>query len=152
LETSLPAACFAAFSEFLVVNCSRIGKNASVVFWLLVFAGASEAFSQQPLYMEALRAEGLPATDWLYQFYEGSDHTVRKKRYLDTFRGLRPGVSQMIIHCGTDDSELQAITASHFLRGDDTRIFSDPAVKTEIEGLGIELLSWTQLRAREGRP
>jgi hypothetical protein len=104
------------------------------------------------LYIEALRAEGLPAIDWLYQFYEGSDHTVRKKRYLDTFRGLRPGVSQMIIHCGTDDSELQAITASHFLRGDDTRIFSDPAVKTEIEGLGIELLSWTQLRAREGRP
>jgi hypothetical protein len=104
------------------------------------------------LYIEALRAEGLPAIDWLYQFYEGSDHTVRKKRYLDTFRGLRPGVSQMIIHCGTDDSELQAITASHFLRGDDTQIFSDPAVKTEIEGLGIELLSWTQLRAREGRP
>jgi hypothetical protein len=34
-----------------------------------------------------------------------------------------------------------------------TRKFSqDPAVKTEIEGLGIELLSWTQLRAREGRP
>lgn len=104
------------------------------------------------LYIEALRAEGLPAIDWLYQFYEGSDHAVRKKRYLDTFRGLQPGVSQMIIHCGTDDAELKAITGSHFLRGDDTRIFSDPAVRAEIEGLGIELLSWTQLRVRAGRP
>jgi len=102
------------------------------------------------LYIEALRAEGLPAIDWLYQFYEGSDHTVREKRYLDTFRGLRPGVWQMINYCGTDDSELQAIAASHFLRGDDMRIFSDPAVNTEIEGSGIDLLSWTQLRAREG--
>jgi len=58
----------------------------------------------------------------------------------------------MIIHCGTDDAELQGITGSHFLRGDDTRIFSDPAVKAEIEGMGIELLSWTQLRQRAGRP
>lgn len=108
--------------------------------------------SRNLLYIEALRAEGLPSIDWLYQFYEGSDHAVRKKRYLDAFRGLQPGVSQMIIHCGTDDAELQAITGSHFLRGDDTRIFSDPAVRAEIEGLGIELLSWTQLRVRAGRP
>ena len=67
-------------------------------------------------------------------------------------RALKPGVSQMIIHCGTDDAELQGITGSHFLRGDDTRIFSDPAVKAEIEGMGIELLSWTQLRQRAGGP
>ncbi len=114
--------------------------------------GYPDLARKNQLYIESLRAEGLPAIDWLYQFYEGSDHSVRKKRYLDTFRSLRPGVSQMIIHCGTDDAELQAITGSHFLRGDDARIFSDPAVKTEIEGLGIELLSWTQLRARGGRP
>ena len=114
--------------------------------------GYPDLARKNQLYIESLRAEGLPAIDWLYQFYEGSDHRVRKKRYLDTFRSLRPGVSQMIIHCGTDDAELQAITGSHFLRGDDARIFSDPAVKTEIEGLGIELLSWTQLRARGGRP
>ncbi|MGV2341711.1 MAG UNVERIFIED_CONTAM: ChbG/HpnK family deacetylase [Planctomycetaceae bacterium] len=43
------------------------------------------------LYIEALRAEGLPAIDWLYQFYEGSGRAVRKKRYLDTFRGLQAG-------------------------------------------------------------
>jgi len=114
--------------------------------------GYPDLARKNQLYIESLRAEGLPAIDWLYQFYEGSDHSVRKKRYLDTFRSLRPGVSQMIIHCGTDDAELQAITGSHFLRGDDARIFSDPTVKTEIEGLGIELLSWTQLRARGGRP
>lgn len=114
--------------------------------------GYPDLARKNQLYIESLRAEGLPAIDWLYQFYEGSDHRVRKKRYLDTFRSLRPGVSQMIIHCGTDDAELQAITGSHFLRGDDARIFSDPAVKTEIEGLGIELLSWTQMRARGWRP
>jgi predicted glycoside hydrolase/deacetylase ChbG (UPF0249 family) len=114
--------------------------------------GYPDLATKNGLYIESLRAQGLPAIDWLYQFYDGNDHVARKKRYLDTFHALKPGVSQMIIHCGTDDAELQGITGSHFLRGDDTRIFSDPAVKAEIEGMGIELLSWTQLRQRAGRP
>ena len=42
--------------------------------------------------------------------------------------------------------ELQGITSSHFLRGDDTRVFSDPAVKKEIDEMGIEIISWQQLR------
>ena len=67
-------------------------------------------------------------------------------RYLNTFRDLQPGVTQMIIHCGYDDHELQGITSSHFLRGDDTRIFSDPAVKKEIDEMGIQIIRWQQLR------
>jgi hypothetical protein len=58
----------------------------------------------------------------------------------------------MIIHCGYDDAELQAITGSHFLRGDDTRIFMDAEVKKQIDEMGIEIVTWTQLRARATRP
>ena len=52
----------------------------------------------------------------------------------------------MIIHCGYSYSELQAITASHFLRDDDRRIFSDPAVRQQIEAMGVEIIDWTRLR------
>lgn len=97
-------------------------------------------------YIDQLEARGLPSIDYLYQFYEGKNHQDRLERYLNTFRNLQPGVTQMIIHCGTDDAELQAITGSHFLRGNDTRIFTDPEVKRQIDQMGIEIISWKQLR------
>jgi len=99
-------------------------------------------------YIQALEAKNLPAIDYLYQFYDGKDPKVRQDRYLKTFRELKPGVTQMIIHCGYDDAELQGITGSHFLRDDDRRIFSDEAVKKQIEDMGIEIISWRQLRER----
>lgn len=97
-------------------------------------------------YIQALEAKSLPAIDYLFQFYEGKDHDTRQERYLKTFRALKPGVTQMIIHCGYDDAELEGITGSHFLRDDDRRIFSDAAVKKQIEEMGIEIISWRQLQ------
>ena len=99
-------------------------------------------------YIAALESEGLPPIDYLFQFYEGKDHAARQQRYLDTFRDLKPGVTQMIIHCGYDNEELQGITGSHFLRGDDTRIFSDAEVRKQIDAMGIEIITWQQLRER----
>ena len=99
-------------------------------------------------YIAALESEGLPPIDYLFQFYEGKDHAARQKRYLDTFRDLKPGVTQMIIHCGYDNEELQGITGSHLLRGDDTRIFSDAEVRKQIDAMGIEIITWQQLRER----
>ena len=100
-------------------------------------------------YIHVLEAKGLPPIDYLFQFYEGKDHNARQERYLKTFRDLKPGVTQMIIHCGYDDAELQGITGSHFLRGDDTKVFSDPAVKKQIEEIGVEIISWQQLRDQQ---
>lgn len=54
----------------------------------------------------------------------------------------------MIIHCGYDDAELQATTGSHFLRDDDRKIFSDDAVKKQIDEMGVEITNWRQLRER----
>jgi predicted glycoside hydrolase/deacetylase ChbG (UPF0249 family) len=102
-------------------------------------------------YIRVLQSQGLPAIDELYQFYDGKDHAKRQERYLNTFRNLKPGVTQMIIHCGEDNAELQGITGSHFLRGDDTKIFTDPDVKRQIDEMGIQIISWTQLRERQTR-
>ena len=109
-------------------------------------AGYPDLVRRNGEYIEQLEAKGLPPIDYLYQFYDGKDHDARQKRYLDTIRNLKPGVTQMIIHCGYSDSELQAITGSHFLRDDDRRIFSDPAVRQQIEAMGVEIIDWTRLR------
>lgn len=109
-------------------------------------AGYPDLVRRNGEYIQQLETQKLPPIDYLYQFYDGKDHEARQKRYLDTIRNLKPGVTQMIIHCGYDDSELQAITSSHFLRDDDRRIFSDPAVRQQINAMGVEIIDWTTLR------
>ncbi|MFO1002015.1 MAG: polysaccharide deacetylase family protein [Planctomycetaceae bacterium] len=109
-------------------------------------AGYPDLVRRNHEYIQQLEMQKLPPIDYLYQFYDGKDHDARQKRYLDTIRDLKPGVTQLIIHCGYDDSELQAITGSHFLRDDDRRIFSDPAVRKQIEAMGVEIIDWTKLR------
>jgi len=104
-----------------------------------------DLFAKHKEYCERLEQHGLPVIDALYQFYDGNDHEKRRDRYLQTLRDSQPGVTQIIIHCGYDDRELQGITSSHFIRGNDTRIFTDPDVAEEIKKMGVELVSWTQL-------
>ena len=114
----------------------------------ILVQGYPDLAKKNSQYIQALEAKNLPALDYLYQFYEGKDHDARQDRYLKTFRELKPGVTQMIIHCGYDNAELQGITGSHFLRDDDRRIFSDDAVKKQIDEMGVEIISWRQLRER----
>jgi predicted glycoside hydrolase/deacetylase ChbG (UPF0249 family) len=92
----------------------------------------------------ALDAKRLPILDSLSQFYGGTTHEMRKESYLKALRELKPGVSEIIIHCGIDNAELQAITNSSANRDGDRRIFTDPDVCNEIKKLGIEVISWKQ--------
>ncbi|WP_397569455.1 polysaccharide deacetylase family protein [Schlesneria sp. T3-172] len=100
---------------------------------------------------QALDEKQLPILDALYQFYSGSSHDMRKQSYLKALRELKPGVSEIIIHCGIDNEELQAITTSSANRDGDRRIFTDQAVIDEIKGLGIEVITWKQFHEMTAR-
>ena len=97
--------------------------------------------------LKKLEARKLPVLDRLAQFYGGDTHQERRENYLQTIRTLQPGVTELIIHCGYDNQELRAITNSAARRDGDRRIFSDPAVAALIKELGIEVVTWRQLRA-----
>jgi chitin disaccharide deacetylase len=97
--------------------------------------------------LAALDARRFPVLDNLVQFYSGETHGQRVDSYLKTLHTLPTGVSQMIIHCGFLDDELRAVTNSAANRDGDRRIFTDPAIATEIKRLGIEVISWKQFRA-----
>lgn len=92
----------------------------------------------------ALDAKRLPILDSLAQFYGGTTQEERKESYLKSLRELKPGVTEIIIHCGIDNEELQAITNSSANRDGDRRIFTDPTVMDEIKKLGIEVITWKQ--------
>ena len=89
----------------------------------------------------------LPVLDKVFQFYDHDPHEQRKSTYLEMLQNLQPGVSEVIIHCGYDNAELQAITTSAALRDSDRRIFMDRAIRSEIERLDIKVITWKQFRA-----
>jgi len=95
---------------------------------------------------ENIEQRGFPILDAVHQNYGEPDYDRRKAWYLNVLRNLRPGVSEIIIHCGVNNSELEGITSSSSRRDDDRRIFADPAVKAEIDQLGIEIITWKQFR------
>lgn len=98
---------------------------------------------------ELLADKQLPRLDTLSQFYGGTTHEMRRGNYLKLLQELQPGVSELIIHCGIDNEELRGITNSSANRDGDRRIFTDPEVMAEIKKLGIEVISWKQLREME---
>ena len=57
----------------------------------------------------------------------------------------------MILHCGYDDSELQAITASSKRRDMDCRILTDPSFIEAAKKTGVEVVSWKQVREMNGK-
>lgn len=112
-----------------------------------------EAAQQYPALREnahdmvrVLDRHGFPILDDLAQFYGGETHEERKANYLRTIRELKPGVTQLIIHCGYDNEELRHITSSSERRDGDRRIFTDPEVIAEIKNRGIKVITWKQFR------
>jgi chitin disaccharide deacetylase len=90
----------------------------------------------------------LPVLDTMTQYYTGEDYETKKKMYLDAIRSTEPGVRYLIIHCGYNNEELQAITSSSQLRDNDRRVFTDPEVIDAVKKSGVEVVSWKQLRDR----
>jgi len=101
------------------------------------------------LFAKQLEAKGLPLLDRLAQFYGGDSHEERRAKYVESLENLEPGLNELIIHCGYADDELRAITSSAERRDGDRRIFMDPEIAALIKNLGIEVVTWKQVREME---
>jgi chitin disaccharide deacetylase len=74
------------------------------------------------------------------------EHETRTRNYLKAFEALPPGVNQLIVHCGIDNPELEAITDFAKLRDSDRRFVTNPETKAELQRLGITLTNWNDFR------
>ncbi len=99
------------------------------------------------LLMEQLDHRKLPVLDSMTQLYTNGAFEEKKAQYLQAIVDSPPGVQYLIIHCGYDDAELQAITSSNKLRDTDRRVFMDPEFIAAVRASGVEVVSWKQLRA-----
>ena len=109
--------------------------------------------------IKTLEENNIPVIDAVVTTAGNSDNfEIRKADYLKVLRETKPGITEIIIHCGIADQELRGITATWLKRDCDRRIFTDPAVIEAIQEMGIEAVTWKQVRKmsiatkRKGRP
>jgi predicted glycoside hydrolase/deacetylase ChbG (UPF0249 family) len=97
--------------------------------------------------VDTLEAHKLPVLNFMTQLY--TDGTLENKRaqYLQAIADSKPGVRYLILHCGYDDDELQAITSSSKRRDTDRRVLTDPDFMEAVKKSGVEVVTWKQVRA-----
>jgi hypothetical protein len=95
---------------------------------------------------KALQEKGLPVLDGIGQFYSANSLAERYQNYDNFLKKVKPGVTQLIIHCGYNNEELSAITSSAKGRDGDRVIFTDPKIIAMVKDLGIEVITWKQFR------
>jgi predicted glycoside hydrolase/deacetylase ChbG (UPF0249 family) len=99
----------------------------------------------------------LPVLDQMTQLYTNGSFEDKKAQYLKAIADTQPGVHYLILHCGYDNDELQAVTTSNQLRDTDRRIFTDPEFIAAVKKAGVEIVTWKQVseltakRAAEGK-
>ena len=74
-----------------------------------------------------------------------------KNFYLNTLQNLKPGLTEMIVHLGHDDAELQAVTVDHpdygsAWRQRDYEVITSPEFKKALEDNHIVLIHWSDIR------
>jgi len=89
----------------------------------------------------------LPVLDFMTQYYSNESLDKKKEMYLKAIADTEPGVRYLIIHCGFNNEELQAISPSSVLRDNDRRVFTDPAFIDAVKKTGVEVVNWKQVRA-----
>ena len=98
-----------------------------------------------------LEQHNLPVLDYMTQLYTDGDFEEKRAQYLNAIANSKPGIHYLILHCGYDDDELQAITASSKLRDTDRRVFTDPDFIEAVKKTGVEVVTWKQVREMNGK-
>lgn len=73
-----------------------------------------------------------------------------KEWYLKQIAGLKPGLTEMIVHLGHDDAELQAVMVNHEPYGSawrqrDYDVVNSPEFKKALKDNGVILVTWREL-------
>jgi chitin disaccharide deacetylase len=74
-----------------------------------------------------------------------------KEYYLREIANLKPGVTELIVHLGRDDSELQAVTVNHEPYGSawrqrDTDVISSPEFRKALTDNRVIVITWRDLQ------
>ena len=95
---------------------------------------------------------GLPVIDDLVtQPTKAKDYEQRKRELIALLRDMKPGITEIIVHCTEPTEVFSHISGSGPARRAELRLCTDPDVKAFIESEGIVLTNWRELKARRQR-
>ncbi|MBU5441480.1 polysaccharide deacetylase family protein [Paenibacillus sp. MSJ-34] len=79
--------------------------------------------------------------------YDGTEtYDTEKAKMVQILRGLKPGISEIIIHPGFDTEELRSIMPHAPKRDIEARLFLDEDIRALIAAEGIRMITWRELR------
>ena len=92
---------------------------------------------------------GLPVIDDLVtQPTSAKDYDQRKAQLIELLREMKPGITEIIVHCTVQTEVFSHISGSGPTREAELRLLTDPEVKEFIEKEGIVLTTWHELKKR----
>ena len=124
---------------------------------ILMFGGhlqhvGEEAGAFRPLIMALAQKvwdAGLPVIDDLVtKPTNANDFEGRKRELLDLLRNMKPGVTQIIVHCTAPTEVFQHISGTGKAREAEMNLMIDPDVRAFIKDQGIVLTTWRELKQR----
>ncbi len=98
---------------------------------------------------ESVWNAGLPVLDDLVTSpTQASDYEGRKRELIELLRTMKPGVTQIIVHCTATTEVFQYISGSGPARQAELNLMCDPEVRSFIQDQGILLTTWRELKQR----
>jgi predicted glycoside hydrolase/deacetylase ChbG (UPF0249 family) len=115
----------------------------------------AEAAALKPMvYLIANRVwqAGLPVIDDLVTSPTSADsYEGRKEQLIKLLREMKPGITEIIVHCTVQTEVFSHISGSGPKREAELRLMTDPDVKKFIDNEGIILTTWRELKERRQR-
>ncbi len=115
----------------------------------------AEAAALKPMvYLIANRVwqAGLPVIDDLVTSPTSADsYEGRKEQLIKLLREMKPGITEIIVHCTVQTEVFSHISGSGPKREAETRLMRDPDIRKFIENEGIILTTWRELMERRQR-
>ncbi len=110
--------------------------------------GLAEILTKDGLH-EKVWAAGLPVLDDATGVsYNWKTPEEKKRMFTETIKELRPGVTEIIVHCTARDAHFDAISTSGNTRQADLDVMTDPELIQLVQDEGIILTTWRELKAR----
>jgi len=118
-------------------------------------SASAEAAALKPfVYLIANRVwnAGLPVIDDLVTSPTSADtYEGRKEQLITLLREMKPGITEIIVHCTVQTENFSHISGSGPAREAELRLMTDPDVRKFIESEGIILTTWRELMERRQR-
>jgi len=130
---------------------TRVAREAGLMPMVLaptpeVLAEARELGTEYIQRAKTLHSQGFVLLDQLSTGLKGGSLEERTDVFKKFVRGLKPGVTELIVHLAGNDDEIQHVTGNWAARFHDYTLCMDPAIRRFLADEGIKLVGYRELQ------